>query len=108
VFDLHWLAAQGVSGACTPENLRVRLATYPDETASAWLAKARARRSDLVSSAGAVAKDLKRWLPTAWPLTETTIQSMIQAAIDSLDEGMRIMGEIEETPQASEAGGGGS
>ncbi len=105
VFDLHWLAAHGVSGVCTPENLRVRLATYPEETAGAWLTKARARRKELPSSADAVAQDLKRWLPSTWPLTGAAIQSMIQAAVESLDEGMRIMREIEAKPEASEAPG---
>ena len=107
VFDLHWLAAHGVSGVCTPQNLRVRLATYPEETAAAWLAKARARRKELESSTGAVARDLKRWLPTTWPVTEPAIQSMVQAAIESLDEGMRVMREIEAKPQASDAHGSG-
>lgn len=95
VFDLHWLMTRGISGVCTPESLRVRLETYPAETASSWLTKARARRNDLASSTGSVGEDLKRWLPSTWPLTETTLQSMIKGAIDSLDEGMRVMREIE-------------
>ncbi len=107
VFDLHWLAVQGVSGACTPENLRVRLETYPDETAAAWLAKARARRKELASSTGVVAQDLKRWLPSTWPLTEAAIQPMIQTTTEALDEGMGVMRVIE-AKQAPEAQGDGS
>ncbi|HEY1888979.1 MAG TPA: nucleotidyl transferase AbiEii/AbiGii toxin family protein [Steroidobacteraceae bacterium] len=101
VFDLHWLAAQGVSGLCTLENLRVRLATYPAETATAWLAKAQARRKELASSTSAVAQDLERWLPSAWPLTGVVIPSMVQVAIESLDEGMQIMREIEAKAQSN-------
>ncbi|MGH8294055.1 MAG: nucleotidyl transferase AbiEii/AbiGii toxin family protein [Steroidobacteraceae bacterium] len=108
VFDLHWLAVHGISGVCTPENVRIRLETYPDETAAAWLAKAEARRRDLASSSGVVAQDLKRWLPSSWPLTEAAIRSMIQTATESLDEGIRIMREIQAKPLTSEARGGGS
>ncbi len=108
VFDLHWLAARGVSGVCTRENLRVRLETYPEETATAWLAKARPRHEELASSAGAVAEDLKRWLPSTWPLTGAAIQSMVRTAVESLDEGVLVMREIEATPQGSVPQGGGS
>ncbi len=108
VFDLHWLAARGVSGVCTPESLRIRLATYPDETAAAWLAKAQARRKELASSSDVIAQDLKRWLPSTWPLTEAGIRSMIQTATDSLDEGVRVMGEIEAKTRFPEARGRGS
>lgn len=108
VFDLHWLATHGISGVCTPENLRVRLETYPDETAAAWLAKAQARRQDLASSTGVVGQDLKRWLPSTWPLTEAAVQSMIQTAIESLDEGMRVMRKIDAKAERSGAQGDGS
>ena len=99
VFDLHWLAAHGVSGVCTQETLRVRLATCPGETATAWLAKARARRKELASSSGAVAEDLKRWLPSTWPLSEAAVQSMVRTAVESLDEGVQLMRKIEAAPQ---------
>lgn len=69
------------------------------------VAKARARRKELTSSAGAVAQDLKRWLPSTWPLTEAAVQSMVQAAIGSMDEGMRVMCEIEAKTQAAELPG---
>lgn len=108
VFDLHWLAAHGISGVCTAENLRVRLETYPDETATAWLTKAQGRRQDLASSTAIVGQDLKRWLPSTWPLTEAAVQSMIQTAIGSLDEGMRVMREVAATAEASGAQGDGS
>lgn len=108
VFDLHWLTAHDVSRVCTPESLRVRLETYPDESASAWLAKAQARRQTLASSTGAIGQDLKRWLPSSWPLTEAAIGSMIHTATESLDEGMRVMREIDAKAQASGAHGEGS
>lgn len=108
VFDLHWLAVHGISGVCTTENLRVRLETYPEESPAAWLAKADARRQDLASSAAAVSQDLKRWLPSTWPLTKAAVQAMIQTAIASLDEGMRVMRAIDATAEPSGAPGDGS
>jgi predicted nucleotidyltransferase component of viral defense system len=105
VFDLHWLAAHGISGVCTTENLRVRLQTYPDETAAAWLTKAQARHRDLASSTAVVARDLKRWLPSTWPLTEAAVQSMIQTATQALDEGMRVMRQIDTKDEPPEPKG---
>ncbi len=104
VFDLHWLVLHGVAGVCTPESLRVRLATYPGETAAAWLVKAQARREELASSAGPIEEDLKRWLPSSWPLTRVAVQSMVQSAITSLDEGLRAMRQVEAQSRAEPAG----
>jgi hypothetical protein len=104
VFDLHWLVSRGVAGVCTPESLRVRLATYPDETAAAWLAKARARREELASSVDRVEEDLKLWLPSSWPLTEAAVQSMVQSAITSLDQAVRVMRRIEAQSRTEPAG----
>ncbi len=102
VFDLHWLITHGVSGACTPENLRVRLATYPGETVAEWLEKAQVRRMQLTTSADTVAQDLTRWLPSSWPLNEAAVRSMIQAAIESLDEGVRVMRKIAAQPATAQ------
>ncbi|MHB1871738.1 MAG: nucleotidyl transferase AbiEii/AbiGii toxin family protein [Steroidobacteraceae bacterium] len=104
VFDLHWLVSHGVAGVCTPESLRVRLATYPDETAAAWLAKAQERREELASSVAPVEEDLKRWLPSSWPLTREAVQSMVRSAITSLDEGRRAMRQIEARSRTEPAG----
>jgi predicted nucleotidyltransferase component of viral defense system len=100
VFDLRWLVLHGVTGVCTPESLRVRLAIYPGETSVAWLVKAQARREELASSVRPIAEDLKRWLPSSWPVTEVAVQSMVQSAITSLDEGIRVMRQIEAQPRA--------
>jgi predicted nucleotidyltransferase component of viral defense system len=108
VFDLHWLATHGVSGVCTVENMRVRLETYPDETAAAWLTKAQVRHQELASSSGPVRQDLKRWLPSTWPLTEAAVQSMIETATASLDEGIRVMRTIDASAEVAGAKGDGS
>lgn len=104
VFDLHWLVSHGISGVCTPDSLRVRLAIYPDETAAAWLVKAQARREELASSVSPITQDLKRWLPSSWPLSDVAVRSMVQSATTSLDEGIRVMRQIEAQPHAEPAG----
>lgn len=94
VFDLHWLSTHGLH-ACLVDDLRVRLATYPNETPSAWLEKAFARRVDLLEGGDAIATDLKRWLPSSWPLTEAITKEMTQAAVRAIEQGIDMMREIE-------------
>lgn len=104
VFDLHWLVSHDAAGVCTPQSLRVRLATYPDETMGAWLVKAQARRAELASSADPIEADLRRWLPSSWPLTGAAVQSMVQSAISALDDGLRAMRQLEAPSRAEPAG----
>lgn len=96
VFDLHGLITQGGRGECTLEGFLVRLATDPNETPSAWLEKAQARRTELEASAAYVMQDLKRWLPSSWPLGESNVRAMVDTAIAALDQGMQMMHAIEE------------
>ena len=103
VFDLHWLVSHGVAGVYTPQSLRVRLATYPDESVGAWLVKARARRAEL-ASAGPIEADLRRWLPSSWPLTGAAVQSRVQSAISAVDEGLRAMRQLVAPSRAEPAG----
>ena len=95
VFDLHWLDKHSGMHACTMNDLLVRLATYPNETPSAWLAKASVRRSELEKSSKTITNDLKRWLPSTWPLNEACVKEMIATAVLSLDLGMEIMQKID-------------
>lgn len=91
VFDLHWLAAKHGLNTCSETALRVRLVTYPNETASAWLHKATSLRTELEKSAEQVAVDLKRWLPSSWPLTASTVAEMIEVSARALEQGMQVM-----------------
>lgn len=95
VFDLWWLQQQrGDALTCSPADLQLRLATYPNETAGAWLAKAHDRRAELMSSAPKVAEDLRRWLPSSWPLADTDVNAMIAASVAALDRGVNAMIEM--------------
>ena len=95
VFDLHWLSQHGSLHTCSVNDLRVRLATYPNETPSAWLDKAIARRSELRQSTTAITNDLKRWLPSSWPLNEASVNDMVATSVQALEHGIDRMQEIE-------------
>lgn len=95
VFDLHWLDKHGRLRACSVDGLRVRLATYPNETPSGWLDKAFARRLELPKSTTAILNDLRRWLPSSWPLNENNVNEMVSTAVQSLEQGIDRMREID-------------
>jgi hypothetical protein len=88
----------------------LRLATYPNETPAAWLDKGSARLQQLqgLAEQKAMETDLKRWLPSSWPLDLEKIRSMCTAASQALAQGMEVMQEIcadrsslEDAPPAS-------
>jgi predicted nucleotidyltransferase component of viral defense system len=96
VFDLHWLPSQG--GHVRPLSvldMAIRLATYPNESVDRWLSKAAVRRAELAGSEDVVAADLKRWLPSTWPLTRKVVQSMIETAALALDGGIELMRDMQ-------------
>jgi len=51
-----------------------------------------------------ITADLKRWLPTHWPMTADRVHEMVAASTKALDQGMQTMQEIlatdDETPGA--------
>ena len=95
VFDLHWLGTHSGLRECSVDDMRVRLATYPNETPSAWLEKAFARRMELREAGSGIVADLKRWLPSSWPLTEDSAKAMTQTAVEAIEQGIDIMREID-------------
>jgi predicted nucleotidyltransferase component of viral defense system len=97
VFDLWWLADKKTPPVPL-QALRTRLAIYPIQggvqaTAKAWLANAKLRLIDLNSPAAAnlIAKDLKRWLPSSWPMDDAAALEMICLSISQLSAGMKAM-----------------
>lgn len=104
IFDLHWLSTQEDIRSCSVDDLRVRLSTYPNETPRNWLAKAASRKQNLQHSIPAIASDLKRWLPSHWPLDEASVKKMVSVAIDALAQGIRLMQEIDEVCRPDQEG----
>lgn len=99
VFDLHWLRTRGQALRLSAQDLRVRLATYPSEAADKWIAKAHHRREEIATSAPAIEKDLRRWLPSVWPLDAEVVREMAHHALASLDEGLARMREVYDSAQ---------
>ncbi len=99
VFDLHWIRTlarpDGGQHQCGTADLLIRLATYPSQTPSTWLARAFARRVELEESEAIIASDLRRWLPSSWPVTVSGIRDLIETAVGAIEQGIATMQEIE-------------
>ena len=91
VFDLQWLSDREGLRECSVDDLRVRLATYPSETPREWIDKAFRRRLDLYNGVDLIHTDLKRWLPSSWPLTKDDASTMVETALRALDHGIDLM-----------------
>lgn len=98
VFDLWWLCDQRAMQP-TAQALHTRLQIYPVasglviDTATAWLASAQQRLMDLQSADAAadVADDLRRWLPSSWPMNSQAATTMLLPAVAQLKTGMQVM-----------------
>ncbi len=98
LFDLWWLSEQETP-RLTANALRTRLLIYPAhsgellDTKAAWLANAALRLQDLQAphAAQAIASDLKRWLPSSWPMDEAAAARMVQLVITQLAGGVALM-----------------
>lgn len=101
IFDLHWIKSQHSEMKVTPEELAVRLETYPGESASDWLQKARDRLQSLETSREQVHADLKRWLPSSWPLTQEQVAAMLETAREAVEHGMAQIEAAEEILKSS-------
>lgn len=95
VFDLHWLDGQtGAERQLTAEQMRLRLAIYPNTSAEGWIERAIERRQALRSAGNMVATDLQRWLPSTWPLGAASVDAMLATSIAAIDRGIAVMREI--------------
>jgi len=103
VFDLHWLVNSHGFRECSEADLRVRLATYPNQTPAGWLEKANQRQAELKTSGDKIANDLKRWLPSSWPLNAKSVAEMIDITVTGLVQGMEIMRLIKASMDSEQA-----
>ncbi len=98
VFDLWWLCEKEPP-LLTMQGLQTRLEIYPAasgdiiDTAQIWLANAALRLGELQadSAAAEVSSDLKRWLPSTWPMDVQAAASMLALATAQLARGMELM-----------------
>lgn len=99
LFDLDWIIAREPDLAATPNGrggvtaaeLRLRLATYPNESPAAWLEKARVRAAALPAQVAMVATDLRRWLPSSWPMTDQVASRLVAVSVKALEQGIQAM-----------------
>jgi predicted nucleotidyltransferase component of viral defense system len=98
IFDLAWLREKKATRP-TINALQTRLEIYPSnkgnviDTATNWLINANKRLAELKASNAPKnsATDLKRWLPSSWPMDEAAAAIMLKTAIAELDHAMKIM-----------------
>lgn len=93
VFDLWWLRERESALELRPGDMKNRLLQYPSETHHGWLDKA-ADRHLLLKRQQTVVEvhdDLKRWLPSSFPLTLALVEQMTTIAADDLDRGCEAM-----------------
>lgn len=97
IFDLWWLFSRSAPPKLRPESLLARLSIYPrgdlTSTAQQWLEGADKQLAALQQSRAIamVADDLKRWLPSYWPLSEQETSAMIAVATERLRAGVLVM-----------------
>jgi len=103
VFDLYWLQRQNDLRSCSEQDMKVRLAFYRGEDAFGWIEKAQQRVNELSEPTETVVNDLRRWLPSSWPLTAASAEAMKRAAVDLLERGIERMREVEATRDAAAA-----
>lgn len=98
VFDLWWLCAKEEL-QISRRDLQTRLLIYPAQggaavdTAIAWLDNAELRLADLKATGAArnVSDDLRRWLPSSWPMDDAAAAAMIVVAVGHLGAGIQMM-----------------
>lgn len=107
IFDLWWLFSRSAPPKLRPDSLLARLSIYPrgdlSSTAQQWLDGADKQLAALQQPQAItmVADDLKRWLPSYWPLAKQETSAMIAAATEQLRAGVAIVqGYLRARPQA--------
>lgn len=101
VFDLWWLQTKEKM-QLSEQSLLSRLDIYPLEggdaaaTAKAWLSNAQERLAELRApgSANVVEQDLKRWLPSSYPVTEKSVLEMLSISVEHLESSINMMRDL--------------
>ena len=97
IFDLWWLFSRSAPPKLWPDSLLARLSIYPRgdlrSTAQQWLEGADKQLAALGQprAIAMVADDLKRWLPSYWPLSDQETSAMIAVATEQLRAGVVIV-----------------
>lgn len=103
LFDLNFILGKEPNFVVTEADLRVRLATYPNESPDTWLEKARLRADALPLQVQVVTSELRRWLPSSWPMDMAAATKMIETSVKALSQGIGVMEAISIKDTASGA-----
>lgn len=103
VFDLWWLHQRSTPPVLLPDSLLARLRIHPGpendprKTAARWLANAAGPLAELAApdTPAKVAVDLKRWLPSSWPMEQAHAADMLAIAAVQLEKGMAVVRDFE-------------
>lgn len=101
VYDLWWLNTKHERGLSS-NHMLTRLAIYPVpskdpvDTAVAWLENAGVRLNDIKdpNATAVIMNDLKRWLPSSWPIDMGTTKQMQDYSAKMLEKGIVVMNEV--------------
>lgn len=98
VFDVWWLfnrtpVAPTLSSAALVTRLSIYPRGEPRHTAMAWLSNAGLQLGllRLPATAAGVALDLRRWLPSSWPMTDASAGEMLAVSARELHNGIGII-----------------
>ncbi|MHB1566934.1 MAG: nucleotidyl transferase AbiEii/AbiGii toxin family protein [Acidiferrobacter sp.] len=104
IFDLYWLRGNGVPAhSVRLSDMQARFATYPHETVVRWTQKAIQRLQEIPSQSDLIQADVKRWLPSSWPLSSALVQEMIQMAVTELQHGLQVAQDMPQTRERNHA-----
>lgn len=103
LFDIHWILERNTGFVVGARDFHLRLATYPNETPSTWLVRARDRVDSMPAAAATVATDLRRWLPSSWTMEPADAQKIIAVSIRALQQGIEVMQGIASSEPQREA-----
>ncbi len=95
IFDIYWMMANGVSPIVAPKDIVRRFGIYDVGGVDKWLAKAAGRLASIDANAEMIAKDLRRWLPSVWPV-EARLPEILECARSTIAHGIQTVERIKE------------
>lgn len=93
IFDIYWMVANGVAPTITPRDVISRFSIYDVGGLDKWLETAGARLASIDANGGIIAKDLRRWLPSIWPIDQR-FPEIIGCAKSAMSRGIQAVEQV--------------
>ncbi len=98
VFDIQWLEdTYGPLPTLSPADLTTRLDIYPGQTPDTWIVSADDLLESLPNKNEIIATDLKKWLPSYWPLDGPSVSRMVGTTCRAVQAAQTTMDGLERT-----------